>query len=61
MTDRAGVATAAILQIVRMGLLLWIDGGRPDMTSVRAEIQNLLRDEFADVARVTVSEIRESE
>jgi hypothetical protein len=56
--DRAAVTTTAILQTVRKGLLAWLDGKHPDMAGTRAEIQTLLRDEFADVARETLNQIR---
>jgi hypothetical protein len=41
--DRAAVATTAILQTVRKGLLSWLDGDRPDTASIRIKIQTLLR------------------
>jgi hypothetical protein len=53
--DRAAVATTAILQIVRKALLAWLNGGQCNMASTRAEIQALLRDEFA---RETRNQIR---
>ena len=56
--DRAAVTTTAILQIVRKALLAWLDGGQRNMAGTRAEIQTLLRDEFADVARETRNQIR---
>ena len=58
MTDRAAAVTTAILQALRKALLAWLDGNHPDMAGTRAEIQSLLRDEFADVARETLNQIR---
>jgi hypothetical protein len=56
--DRAAVVTTAILQSIRKALLAWLDGDRPDIASLRIKIQTLLRDEFADVARETLNQIR---
>lgn len=55
--DRAAVTTTAILQIVRVVLHAWLDHGRAPVVA-RAAIEDLLRDEFADVANTAVSEIR---
>jgi hypothetical protein len=56
MTDRAAVTTTMILQVVREAQLAWLRD-----QAVRAEIETLLRGEFADVARTTLNEIRNSE
>ena len=47
--DRASVVVAAIIHVVRM---------RGTGAEARAEITEILRDEFADVGRTTRNEIR---
>ena len=54
--DRAAVVTAAAIQILERALL-----AGADTATARGELEALLRDEFADVARQAVSEIREGE
>ena len=49
--DFAAVVTAAVVQIVREGLLAWLHRDASDMAGVRAAIEALLRAEFDDVAR----------
>jgi hypothetical protein len=56
--DRAAVTATAILQIIRRALVAWLDRDHADFAAVRAEIETVLRDEFADVARTTLTEIR---
>ena len=55
--DRAAVVTTAILQTIRKSLLAWLAGGRPE-ANMHTQIQSLLRDEFVDVARETLNQIR---
>lgn len=57
--DRAAVVATAILQIVRRELFAWVDRDTDaDLTATRTEIETLLRNEFHDVARTTLNEIR---
>jgi hypothetical protein len=56
--DRAAVVTTAILRVVRDALSNWFDHGHADMAGARAAIYGILRDEFADIARTTLNEIR---
>ena len=56
--DRAAIVTTAILRIVQEALRAWLYRGDAAMPSARAEIEAVLRDEFADVARMTRDEIR---
>ena len=56
--DRSAVVTTAILQIVRRVLTAWLRREHAGMAGVRVEIAALLRDEFNDVARTTLNEIR---
>ena len=57
--DRAAAVTTPVLAIVCHALRDWIDqDDAADLADVRAEIETLLREEFADVARTTLSEIR---
>jgi len=57
--DRAAAVSASILSIVRKALLNWLHGDSTDyLASVRTEIENVLRDEFQDIARNVVHEIR---
>ena len=53
--DRAAVVATAVLQELRSVLRCC---GHADFAGARAAIEALLRDEFADVARTTLSEIR---
>jgi hypothetical protein len=54
--DRAAVVTTAILQIVKMSMRALLHG---DAGALRDEIEATLRNEFADIARTTLNEIRE--
>ena len=56
--DRAAVVTREIVQIVRDALIAWVHGEHADMAGARDAIESLLRDEFNDVARTTLNEIR---
>jgi hypothetical protein len=59
--DRAAVVATAILQTVRRALLEWLHRDGSDdagLAAARTEIETLLGDEFADVARTTRNEIR---
>jgi hypothetical protein len=56
--DRAAVVTAAILQMVRGELTAWQHREHVDMAGLRNSITSLLRDEFNDVARKILNEIR---
>ena len=60
MSYRAAIVTTTMLTIVCHALRDWIDRGAAagSLADVRAEIETLLREEFADVARTTLSEIR---
>ncbi len=61
--DRAAAVVVAVLTIVRRALRAWASHG--DVAGLademRTEIETLLRGEFADIARSTISEIRPSE
>lgn len=54
MTDRANVVTRAVLQVVAERLARLIETDH----ALSSEIAAYLRDEFADVAQQTASEIR---
>ena len=57
--DRAAVVTTAITHIVVTALRSCLYGERPDaFLSARAGIEELLRDEFDEIARKTRDEIR---
>ena len=57
--DRAAVVTTAVLATICNALRDWIDrGAAAGLADVRAEIEALLREEFADVAHTTIHEIR---
>jgi len=56
--DRAAIVTTTILHIVQEALRAWLYRHDTDAVSVRAKIEFVLRDEFADVARTTHDEIR---
>ena len=56
MADRAAVVAATILQIVTHAFRA--AGGEADLAAARAEITKLLRNEFADIARMTRDETR---
>jgi hypothetical protein len=49
--DRAVIIANTILQIIRRILLDWLHHGRADMASSRAEIEDILRDEYLDIER----------
>jgi hypothetical protein len=54
--DRAAIATTAIISIVAGALRHWNAGDPAALAAVRAEIENTLRDEFYDVARMARDE-----
>jgi hypothetical protein len=54
--DRADVVATAILQIVRQALQEWLYRGDVDLTTVRAQVENILRDEFHDIERQVAGE-----
>ena len=58
--DRAAVVATAIMQIVEAALRAVLHDGddNDEGCTLRAAIEALLRDEFADIARTTLSEIR---
>jgi hypothetical protein len=49
--DRAAAVTTSILLTVTTGMRRWLDGEPVPRAAIRTEIENTLRDEFADVAR----------
>jgi hypothetical protein len=49
--DRAAVAATAIASIVTEALRAWLRGGPSSLPAARKEIENYLRDEFADNTR----------
>jgi hypothetical protein len=51
--DRAAVVTTAILQIIHSA---WLD--RDGAASIRGAIETMLREEFADIQRQSIHEIR---
>lgn len=55
--DRAVVVTTAILQVVRETLIAWLRHDHADTAAMRADIEEILRDEFADAERHAVSDI----
>jgi len=54
--DRAAVVTTAILQVVVSALRQWLNERGVGLSAVRVEVENILREEFADVARVARDE-----
>jgi hypothetical protein len=56
--DRAAVDTTAIIQRIADALRRWLRGDPVDFAEVRAAIEGVLRDEFADTQRTTRDEIR---
>jgi hypothetical protein len=57
--DRAGATTAEILGIFRRAVLSWLNNGdAADLAVARAAIEATLRDEFADIEREILNEIR---
>jgi hypothetical protein len=56
--DRASVTATVILQIVRSALTAWLQRDQAAVASVRGEVEAVLRAEFDDVVRTTLSEIR---
>ena len=56
--DRAAVVSRKIEQIIRDALIAWVHRERADVTGAQDAIESLLRDEFNDVARTTLNEIR---
>jgi hypothetical protein len=56
--DRAAAVTTAVLAIIRHALIDWLDRGNADFASARGAVEQLLRDEFSDIARTTLNEIR---
>ena len=59
MADRAAVVAATVLQIVTRAFRA--GGGETDLAAARTEITTLLRDELANIARMTRDEIRPSD
>ena len=56
--DRATVVTATIVQVFKRSLLAWFDHGDANVTAARRELEAILRDEIAEVARETLNQIR---
>ena len=56
--DRAAAVTRAILLIFSTAVHRWFSGQPLGLSAVRAEIEAVLREEFADIARMTRDEIR---
>jgi len=56
--DRAAVTATAILQSVEIALLTGLRGDPDAVTTLRAAIEADLREQFEDVAQITLSEIR---
>jgi hypothetical protein len=56
--DRAAVTATAILQRVEIALLTGLRGDPDAVTTLRAAIEADLREQFEDVAQITLSEIR---
>jgi hypothetical protein len=56
--DRASVTTTAVLQIVETALRAWLHGARDaGVAAARHQIENLLREEFDQIARQVQKEI----
>jgi hypothetical protein len=56
--DRAAVVTPTLLRIFAAAFRRWHAGDQGALTDMRAEIESTLRDEFHDVARQTLNDIR---
>jgi hypothetical protein len=56
--DRAATVATAIWQITQQAVLAWFERGGTALADVRGEITEILRNEFADIARTTLTEIR---
>jgi hypothetical protein len=54
--DRAAVVTTAVLAIVVEALRAWLYHGDGSLADARAAIEDILRDEFADIKREVSSE-----
>lgn len=54
--DRAAVVTTTVIAIVVNALGAWLHGEPVTLTDVRAQIEDLLRDEFADIKREAAGE-----
>jgi hypothetical protein len=54
--DRAAIVTTTILAIVVDALRQWLRGSSGALTDVHTQIENVIRDEFADLARQARSE-----
>jgi hypothetical protein len=54
--DRAAVVSTTVIAIVVNALRAWLHGEPVTLTAVRAQIENLLRDEFADIKREAAGE-----
>ena len=55
--DRAATVATAIWQITQQAVLAWFERGGTALADVRGEITEILRNEFADIARTTLTEI----
>jgi hypothetical protein len=49
--DRAAVVTTGIILVITESLRRWVHGDTLTQRSARHEIEAMLRDEFADIAR----------
>jgi hypothetical protein len=56
--DRAAVVTSAVLQTIQEALVAWFHGDHVDLAATRAEVEEMLRDEFADAERQAASDTR---
>ena len=56
--DRAHVVATQVLQVIRAALRDWPHDHDMIIATARAEIIEVLRDEFGDITRTTVNEIR---
>jgi len=55
--DRAAVVASAILEIVRDALAAWARRDHVDLAATRAEIEQILREEFDDAVREATSDL----
>jgi len=58
MHDRAAITTTAVIQTIVTALRARLDDPNAILTSVRPEIETLLRNEFHDISRQVHDEIR---
>ena len=56
--DRAAAATTTVLAIISDALLAWLHRKPVTLEDARAHVESFLRDEFSDVAKQTMNEIR---